>query len=730
MNTSPRRTEGATLFVVVLMVLFLLAAVMAITAQFTLAGKRSTGDQENTIRAQYAAESTIARVQARLNIINRVFTPGTIGTVKMGMTISSDTDSATMENQIKTLCAINTLPLASMDTPVCGTTDPKSNIFANTTDPTARLALFTAASPTTPPVQFVSDAALAAAGGPPVGSSMATKQAFWAKSFVTGSSPNLTDTINGFATEGQGGIVISSVWRKTADEYEIRFRIPSVNVRASSTAATRALGIDPQSTEYVLSFGRPPLAKYALFTNHHFSDANAEQGKSRITFTSNTKFSGPVHTNQQFNFQGNPTFSGPVTSAGCIAGSLLADGSGCSSTAAGAYFYSNNFQSGKKGDPSVLLDSSGNPVTKPYWSSSSGTSNPQFNWQPTTTVPDAPINWNSGYQQLPPNSQDQVIDAKAGGLYINGTVSKMALSVGSITPAGGVSQNVQNITYTVGTTTTQMAVNASGQTFIFVATPAPGKWVPAIQSGATGEWVAAAAGVPAGIFNGVIYANASAGADGISNLTGPARNPATATTSTAGNTPPAIAKFMKMNIVSNSTMKITSDLRYEDPPCDDNGICNNQTAKNILGIYSSSGDVQIVNKYTCTYDSRGNCTGYTTRTSPYAPPNVTIQSVLMASAGKVTVDGYDAGPTNATDRGTVNLTGGIIENYYGAFGVTNGTGYGRNFVYDPRTSRGILPPSFPTTKNWTSNLQSQLVLTTGAQVQLSNDQYIYRKANP
>jgi hypothetical protein len=64
----------------------------------------------------------------------------------------------------------------------------------------------------------------------------------------------------------------------------------------------------------------------------------------------------------------------------------------------------------------------------------------------------------------------------------------------------------------------------------------------------------------------------------------------------------------------------------------------------------------------------------------------------------VNVQNYNSG----SPRGSVNLIGGLIEEYYGAFGTFNpdgsaATGYGRNFRYDRRMGRGFAPPFFPTT---------------------------------
>jgi len=72
--------------------------------------------------------------------------------------------------------------------------------------------------------------------------------------------------------------------------------------------------------------------------------------------------------------------------------------------------------------------------------------------------------------------------------------------------------------------------------------------------------------------------------------------------------------------------------------------------------------------------------------------------VFMASRGRVEVEDFDEG----NPRGSVNLLGGIIEYYYGAFGTFDSrtgnpvSGYDRKFKYDERMSMGVEPPFFPT----------------------------------
>ena len=158
--------------------------------------------------------------------------------------------------------------------------------------------------------------------------------------------------------------------------------------------------------------------------------------------------------------------------------------------------------------------------------------------------------------------------------------------------------------------------------------------------------------------NGVIYASG-----GINNLTGPARDAST------GSVPPALAINQKLLIASNTDIVIQGDLT--DDQYDSN--------TNVLGIFSSGGAVRI---------------------GSGAPDNLNVDAFVMAcgaTTGEFTVDNWNSG----SPRGVMNLRGGVVSSFYGAFYTwdTNGnpvTGYTRNFHYD---RRGLIPPMYPTVPN-------------------------------
>lgn len=129
--------------------------------------------------------------------------------------------------------------------------------------------------------------------------------------------------------------------------------------------------------------------------------------------------------------------------------------------------------------------------------------------------------------------------------------------------------------------------------------------------------------------------------------------------------PPALHRGTQILIAATQDIVIQSDLVYQ----------NYDDGENVLGIMSSGGNIRI---------------------GTSAPNDVQLDAYLMASGtGKVVqVDNYQSGAY----RGQVRLRGGMVSNYYGAFGTfaQNGTltGYGRDFRYD---RRGYVPPYYPGT---------------------------------
>jgi Domain of unknown function (DUF4900) len=674
---NSRKTSGVTLVFTVLIVMLLLAGVVVITGQLAVSARRSSADQQATVQAQYVAESGVARAQARLNLVGKL--------MASGLQPNADVKTSKMLTWMQSLCAGTAITGATSSfanpAALCSQASPNdvlSGVAGLATS--GNLAFFT---------ENVKDTAYAE-NGYPLGSD--TEATFWAQSLQpkgVSISADIGEAGTG-SVQGQSGLALNKVERFGPDSYRLTFTIPDVVSTSTVTGGGRRLTVRGVTSEYTYEISRGSFAKYALFTNHHFANSTSEANCavdaancSRVTFTSNTLFSGPVHTNQNYLVQGTPYFAGQITSAGCPPGHIKpttdSDGQPTETCDApvtpGAFFKSNTLvsPSGMQPNPTapVACASGGTPCP------AADLINPQFQ---------GGVNWTENFQPLPKNANNQATAAVNGGLSLSGNVDSLYLAAGSITPSGsGSASPAQLITYGQGGTITELAVTEDKKVYIKVG----GVWVLAAQ--VSGTWISAAspaaAGAPQVPFNGVIYANGT-----INSLKGPARttanDPATA--------PAALTNFSQITVAATSDIHIKGDLKYADPPCSgSNSVaggtfsaapCPNTASKNILGIYSSGGDVDIDSpaKY-------GVANG--------VGKDVTIQGVLMASTGRVTVDGYDAGTADGS-LGQVKLLGGIIENYYGPFGITDGRGFGRNYVYDPRTGDGLAPPSFPTQQKW------------------------------
>lgn len=648
---ASHRTQGATLIATLLLVMAILAIIMVVTAQVTLSARRSSADQQQLLSARYAAESGVARVQGRLRIMKSL-----LDRAKIDATESP----ATIEGYMASLCGMGSLPSYTGTGSVTVCTFPATGVSSADNSNNPKVALFM----NTVPVTAYADAGFSTTDD-------ATRSRFWSEMLSGSTGTNYTGGTDA-PYQARFGLVLSSLERTSDTSYRLNFTVPSLTSTGTSGSSTQNLSARSNTPGYYFEVNRQSLARYALFANHFFSNAEDETSGNRIYFTNRTRFSGPVHTNQQYTFAENPWFAGQVTSSGCPKDGISADGSSCTvATNPGAFYgSSSNFVS----SPSSTLNDNG--------------AAPSFL---------GGVVWNKEFTVLPGNSNDQNAAALSAGLPIYGTVTQMSLYRDTLSLGGGAASEVQRITYSQNVNgspvTVQLAYGADQLLYIWDATS--GTWVPAVKA-ADGSVGPGASGATPFQFNGVIAVqNDAAGNPGmINDLNG---GPNVTADGPAG---ASVAAFARLNVTASSDIRVTSDLKYTDPPCTGSNVpdasgnvtatCNNLSAKNILGVYSSGGDVKLISP---TADSNTRL-GY----------NATIHAVLMASKGAVRVDGFNQG----APQGYVNLIGGIIENYYGAFGQFDSSGpvhgYGRNFVYDQRTYTGYAPPYFPTEKNWSLKL--------------------------
>lgn len=648
-----QRSEGATLIVSLLIVMLILAVIMGITAQVTLSTRRSTADQQQLLAARYAAESGIARVQARLKVMNDML---------LSSSLPRETKNSEVQAQMLALCGISGIPSSTTSSvQLCDLKDSSTGLRSSDDASNPRVALFTDA---------VSEQVFAAHGFS--STDKAARSRFWSEML----SGQAGMQYSGGGTDkflAQFGLQPTRLVMDGPNTYHLYFKVPALSSQGMSGQVSQNVSARSSEPEYFFRISRDPFAKYALFSNHHYLSAQSETNGTGIYFIDSTQFNGPVHTNQHFAFDGKPWFGGDVTSAGCPAGAIglvtTSTGEqedGCTATATpGAYFDGTDYQFLKP-------DQMGSDAKPTYTSSGGRVTAPDFNGSVTWTAP---------FLSLPANSNDQAADALAFGLPLTGEVSDMQLYREII---GGVER--QRITYTQGGVTVQLSYGPDH--LMYLLNPLTNQWEVAGKD-ALGNIISRDVNdnlIPTANqlkFNGVI----SVQGGGITSLNG---GPNVAQPDANG---ASIASFAGLTVAATGDIGITSNLKYTTPPCAGDAktsVCNNLDARNILGVFSSGGNVNIVSP----------ASGKATRISN----DPVIQAVLMASKGAVQVEGYDQG----TAMGKVNLLGGIIENYYGAFGQFSGGslihGFGRNFVYDQRTSDGFAPPSFPTQKIWTFKL--------------------------
>lgn len=146
-----------------------------------------------------------------------------------------------------------------------------------------------------------------------------------------------------------------------------------------------------------------------------------------------------------------------------------------------------------------------------------------------------------------------------------------------------------------------------------------------------------------------------------------------------------VASSSQVTVSSERDIVITNHIRYEEyNPAVGGEPINAEGFNNLLGILSWGGDVRI---------------------GTAAPNNLDVHAVVMSVHGVFTVDNYNSG----SPRGNVNLLGGAITDFYGAFGTFSGTsqvsGYGRNFIYDGRMLSEMSPPYYPTLTSFVAAAQ-------------------------
>lgn len=489
-----------------------------------------------------------------------------------------------------------------------------------------------------------------------------------------------------------------------SDEYQFFYTYEIVSDGRVSPQARRRIAL---RGDYSIHLQKQNFAQYSMFSHVHLGIDGAGNPTVSLWFADMSSYDGPVHTNTEFRFAYFPKFGTPDSQIPCV--ESRARTTPLTSAWTTARFYNRgspaggvqlaaneNVVSGQRRDAPVIPDCDSNssndhdnlpanftrgvaaiPIPANPFSQkgvSIGRSPTDItvvtNIQIRSSVPELPNNDTavpSGIyvpvQDLNLNGASDVDEPLAGGIFVQGDLTSMTLSMtdsgaspGACSLSAGSPGGCAVYTLVQGGQTVTVVVDRVTQRTTVTNT----SW-PALSRTRT------FAGVPKG-WQGLGSVNA-----GIIYVEG-------AVLSLQG----TLEEKEQTTIVASGRIDITGHIRYESPPAvhdpDSNPI-------NLLGIYSPTNDIRFV-------------------TNPNDPNtrDLDIHAVLMA--GNL-ADGFNSRVWNATwnenpPRGAIRLIGGVIQEYLGVFGVMNAAGqllrgYGNDFRYDRRMSRGFSPPYFPTT---------------------------------
>ena len=282
---------------------------------------------------------------------------------------------------------------------------------------------------------------------------------------------------------------------------------------------------------FQIQVDRQSFASYALFTDTHTITSG-----TRVWFTTNTNFAGPVHTNDRFAFAYFPTFSNGLVS----------------SVATDAYYYNN-------GSVTLLSADHNAPTDIPVFGEGFQRGAPVIALPPNSfdqraasvggpAADNAELRTSLGLPPdvtPPPNGiyvpNDGV--SLSGGIYVQGNTDDILMYV------DGSDRQCYQITHSTGVTSNIIVDEINNQTTVDSVTYS---------------------GVP----NGALYV-----AGAVNSFGGPSR--------AGGITPPAIQSQTAVTVISEGDVKITRDVVYEDDPT------TVPDAMNVLGIFTPGGDVRV-----------------------------------------------------------------------------------------------------------------------------------------
>ena len=157
----------------------------------------------------------------------------------------------------------------------------------------------------------------------------------------------------------------------------------------------------------------------------------------------------------------------------------------------------------------------------------------------------------------------------------------------------------------------------------------------------------------------------------------------------------------RITLHTTGSIVVLDDVKYGTNPAV-TGLCSD-----VLGLLSDKDVVVADNMMNNQTDvSIGAGTSYRLLDDS---KDLTLHAVVMAISTSFRVQNYNTGQTsgdpcngNEKGRGCLSLLGGLIQDARGPVGLTNGSGFGKQYTYD-RCANLRPPPYFPTTGRYLDN---------------------------
>lgn len=689
-----KHQAGATLILVVLVSAFIMLSFLTIASQLSISSLQVTSDQKSILPAQFAAESGLSYSRALLKAGGDL--------VSLSAHDPKNISYGQLKYSLSKLCGnaphnINVRPSSGNDwnTPITIEGIVVSGVkVCNLADfNTNQVSLFTSILPYegTKKTQY---------------SSHGIKEDQRAKFFSELFSGSKTRSFE--KTSYKAGLTPLMLVRSNNYTYDLYFKVADIVSEGVMNDAKRKMvmvdsgGLRKLQLKFNVKSAKtqtdPSFANFGLFINvgdAQTNTASTSHFDPRAGFYNHTSsFSGRVHTNQYWSLQADRRHNsvkidGYMSSSACKTLKTSYDANGdrtdecLSQSSAGIYDFSGKKYKEADMDYSGTNVSTFLPTDISYTefdryggSNQIGNSKRFLNITKGSKKP----NFRTDLIKLPKNNSNQAGMGKDKGIFL----SKGAYKVEML--AEGDYQKINIIvpmqcSYYYGCTQKTVYFRFSKDKVMQIKKD--GRWVNAKKDNTTSTgWTAVNTGETTKTeFNGMIYSDHD-----IKSLHGPARPSGD---NTASRVKPAIAKHAAITVTARNNITLTGDLLYEERCIDvRSSTCTEKEddkykTKNILGIYSYSGDILLGNEKSSTRQD-------TSYSRPNAPKNLELDAFIMSGRGKFRPTSF----RYSTDKGSVYVRGGMIKNSDAV--VKRGKqGWYENYLYDKR-GEDYSPPGFPT----------------------------------